>query len=106
VATSDNIRDVRFFPDSRLNYAENMLREPDKRLAIIAHRDDGTRRTITRKELYDKVSSLAQALQAMGVSKGDRVGAIVTHDIEAIIGYLATSSLGAIWSSCSPDFGP
>lgn len=106
VAPSDNIRDVRFFPDSRLNYAENLLREPDDRLAIIAHRDDGTRRTITRKELYDKVSSLAQALQAMGVCKGDRVGAIVTHDIEAIIGYLATSSLGAIWSSCSPDFGP
>ncbi|MGU3575214.1 acetoacetate--CoA ligase [Brucellaceae bacterium C25G] len=106
VAPSDNIRDVRFFPESYLNYAENLLREPDDRLAIIAHRDDGTRRTITRKELYDKVSSLAQGLQNMGVGKGDRIGAIITHDLEAVIGYLATSSLGAIWSSCSPDFGP
>lgn len=106
VALSDSIRDTRFFPESRLNYAENLLRKADDRLAIIAHRDDGTRREITRKELYDKVSSLAQGLQAMGVGQGDRVGAIVTHDIEAIIGYLATSSLGAIWSSCSPDFGP
>ncbi|MFK4824988.1 acetoacetate--CoA ligase [Paenochrobactrum sp. BZR 588] len=106
IAPSYNIKDVCFFPESRLNYAENLLREPDERLAIIAHRDDGTRREISRKELYDKVSSLAQALRKMGVVKGDRVGAIVTHDIEAIIGYLATSSLGAIWSSCSPDFGP
>jgi acetoacetyl-CoA synthetase len=64
---------TRFFPDARLNYAENLLRKPDDRLAIIAHRDDGTRRTVTRRELYDLVSRAAQALAASGISRGDRV---------------------------------
>ena len=100
------IREAEFYPGARLNYAENLLREADDRLAVIALRDDGTRRTITRRALYDAVSCLVQALAASGVREGDRVGAIVTHDIEAIVGYLATSAIGAIWSSCSPDFGP
>ena len=102
----EDIRSARFYPDARLNYAENLLREPDDRLAIIAHRDDGTRRTLTRRELYDQVSRLVQALQDAGVTTGDRIAAIVTNDMEAIVGYLASSAIGAIWSSCSPDFGP
>jgi len=102
----EDIRSARFYPDARLNYAENLLREPDDRLAIIAHRDDGTRRTLTRRELYDQVSRLVQALQDTGVTTGDRIAAIVTNDMEAIVGYLASSAIGAIWSSCSPDFGP
>ncbi len=101
-----SIRDAKFFPQARANYAENLLREPDDRPAVIAHRDDGTRRTITRRGLHDEVSRMAGALRAEGVKEGDRVAAIVTHDIEAIIGYLATAAIGAIWSSCSPDFGP
>lgn len=100
------LRDVRFFPEARLNYAENLLRGNDDRLAIIAHLDDGSRREITRAVLYDQVSQITQALRADGVGPGDRVGAIVTNDIEAIAIYLATVSVGAIWSSCSPDFGP
>ncbi|UJQ93426.1 acetoacetate--CoA ligase [Mariluticola halotolerans] len=100
------LRDAQFYPGARLNYAENLLRNPDDSLAIIAHRDDGTKRSITRRDLYDAVSRAEQALRAEGVVAGDRVGAIVTHDIEAIIFYLATSAIGAIWSSCSPDFGP
>ncbi len=100
------LRDAQFYPGARLNYAENLLRNPDDTLAIIAHRDDGTKRTITRRALYDAVSRAEQALRAEGVVAGDRVGAIVTHDIEATIFYLATSAIGAIWSSCSPDFGP
>jgi len=102
----EDIRSARFYPDARLNYAENLLREPDDRLAIIAHRDDGTRRTLTRRELYDQVSRLVQALQDAGVTTGDRIAAIVTNDMEAIVGYLASSAIGTIWSSCSPDFGP
>jgi len=102
----EDICSARFYPDARLNYAENLLREPDDRLAIIAHRDDGTRRTLTRRELYDQVSRLVQALQDAGVTTGDRIAAIVTNDMEAIVGYLASSAIGAIWSSCSPDFGP
>ncbi|WP_375142887.1 acetoacetate--CoA ligase [Pelagibacterium sp. 26DY04] len=102
----DDIRDAQFFPDASLNYAENLLRRRDDGLAIIAHRDDGTRRTLSWRQLYDQVSRFAQALSAEGVGEGDRVAAIVTNDLEAIIAYLATSSIGAIWSSCSPDFGP
>jgi len=100
-----SIRDAEFYPGARLNYAENLLTRRDDGVAIIAHRDDGTRREITWRGLYDRVSQVEQALRAEGVSEGDRVGAIVTHDIEAIIFYLATSAIGAIWSSCSPDFG-
>lgn len=101
-----SIRKAQFYPGARLNYAENLLRYRSDALAIIAHRDDGTRRTITQRVLYDEVSRLEQALRMLGVTEGDRVAAIVTHDIEAIVGYLATSAIGAIWSSCSPDFGP
>jgi acetoacetyl-CoA synthetase len=106
VVPGPDLRATTFFPDARLNYAENLLREPDDRLAIIAHRDDGTRRTVTRRELYDLVSRCTQALAAEGIGPGDRVAAIVTNDIEAIALYLATAAVGAIWASCSPDFGP
>ncbi|RYE08657.1 MAG: acetoacetate--CoA ligase [Hyphomicrobiales bacterium] len=106
VRTGATLRDTRFFPNARLNYAENLLREPDERLAIIAHRDDGTRRALTRRQLYDLVSRIAQALRAEGVGPGDRIAAIVTNDIEAIATYLASAAIGAIWASCSPDFGP
>ncbi len=105
-ASSNDIRDVRFYPGARLNYAENLLQHADDTLAIIAHRDDGTRRTVTRRELYSQVSRMTSALTAEGVTTGDRVAAIVTNDLEAIIGYLACAAIGAIWSSCSPDFGP
>lgn len=99
-------RDVRFYPGARVNYAENLLSRRDDGLAIIAHRDDGTRRTMTRRALYDAVSRMVQVLEANGIGQGDRVAAIVTHDIEAIVSHLACSAIGAIWSSCSPDFGP
>ena len=105
VAGAD-LRHDRFFPEARLNYAENALRAPDDRLAIIAHRDDGTRRTLTRRELHDLVSRCTQALAADGVRPGDRIAAIVTNDIESITLYLASAAIGAIWASCSPDFGP
>ncbi len=88
------IRDAEFYPGARLNYAENLLRDADERLAIIAYRDDGTRREISRRKLYDEVSRMVQALVHAGVKEGDRVGAIVTHDIEAIVSYLAVSAIG------------
>ena len=100
------LQDTRFFPDARLNYAENLLRSPDDSLALIVHHEDGTRRTLTRTELYAAVSRMVQALQSEGVGVGDRVAAVVTHDVEALVGYLATAAIGAVWSSCSPDFGP
>ena len=65
------MREAQFYPGARLNYAENLLREPDSRLAIIAHRDDGTRRTITRKVLHAEVSRMVSALRAEGVGEGE-----------------------------------
>ena len=106
VAPGGDLASTRFFPEARLNYAENLLREPDERLALIAHRDDGTRRTLTRRALYDLVSRAAQALTANGIGQGDRVAGIVTNDIEAMVLYLAVAAIGAVWASCSPDFGP
>lgn len=106
VISHTDIQRVQFYPGARLNYAENLLRNPDDSLAVISHRDDGSRRTITRRELHDLVSQLVQALRKEGVGEGDRVAAIITNEIEAIAGYLAVSAIGAIWSSCSPDFGP
>lgn len=101
-----SIRDTKLFPQVRLNYAENLLRDADERPALIAYGDDGRRREISRAQLRDEVSRMVQALRAEGIKPGDRVAAIVTHDIEALIAYLATAAVGAIWASCSPDFGP
>ena len=84
VRSAADIRDVRFFPEARLNYAENLLADPDERPAIIACRDDGTRRALTRRGLYDLVSQLVQALRAEGGGPGDRVAGIVTNDIESV----------------------
>ena len=106
VRLAAGLRETRFFPEARLNYAENLLREPDDRPAIIAHRDDGTRRELSRRQLHDLVSRCAQALTAEGIAPGDRVAAIVTNDLEAIALYLACAAVGAVWASCSPDFGP
>jgi acetoacetyl-CoA synthetase len=100
------LQDTRFFPDARLNYAENLLRNPDATCAFTVQYENGAQRSISRAELHARVSLIVQALQAAGVGVGDRVAAIVTHDIEALAAYLATSALGAVWSSCSPDFGP
>ncbi len=106
VAPGADIAATRFFPGARLNYAENLLRAADGRPAIIAYRDDGTRRQLSRRELHNLVARCAQALRAENVGPGDRVAAIVTNDIEAVALYLATAAIGAIWASCSPDFGP
>ena len=101
-----HITETRFFPDARLNYAETVLREPDDRLALIACRDDGSSRRLTRRDLSALVSRFAQALRAEGIGVGDRVAAIVTNDVESIASYLACAAIGAVWASCSPDFGP
>lgn len=98
-------QDSRFFPDAKLNFAENMLRRRDDGLALIFRGEDKVERTITHKQLYDQVSQVRQALQAQGVVAGDRVAGYLPNMPETIIATLATASLGAIWSSASPDFG-
>ena len=100
-----SIKDAKFFPNARVNYAQNMLRDADDRLACVFTGEDGRRETITRKGLYDLTSRIAAALRAQGISKGDRVAGFVPNCIESIAAMLAVQSLGGIWSSCSPDFG-
>jgi acetoacetyl-CoA synthetase len=107
--SGESMREAKFFPDAKLNYTENLLRDatdtPDTP-AIIAHRDDGSRRQVSRAELAAKVSRIVSALRAEGLGPGDTIAAIVTNDLEAIEFYLASAAIGAIWASCSPDFGP
>jgi len=102
---AEGVRQYRWFPGAALNFAENLLRYQDEEPAIIAWNESGGRRTLTNKQLYDSVSQAAQALRASGVREGDRVAGYLPNIPEAVIAMLATASLGAIWSSCSPDFG-
>ncbi len=101
----ETMREARFFPDAKLNFAENLLRRRDDGVAIIARAEDQWQQQLTWNELYQQVSQVAQALQAAGVKSGDRVGGFLPNIPVAIVGHLAAASIGAIWTSCSPDFG-
>ncbi|MCH7823773.1 MAG: acetoacetate--CoA ligase [Acidobacteria bacterium] len=128
IADGDKMPGARFFPDARLNFAENLLRNAsavgrqdasgggrrnaaagtvpmDDDDALVFWGEDAVRRRLSHDELYDRVARLSRALGAMGVGPGDRVAAFLPNMPEAIIGMLAAAALGATWSSCSPDFG-
>src|SRR3990172_7887417 len=92
-------------PAARLNFAENLLRGRGGSDAIVFWGEDRVKRRLSQDELHDLVSRLAQALAAAGVKKGDRVAGYLPNLPEAVAAALASASLGAIWSSCSPDFG-
>ena len=94
-----------FFPDASLNFAENLLANADDSPAISAHGEDGRHHTLSRADLASKAMALAGWLKANNVSRGDRVAAFTPNVAEAIITMLATATLGAVYSSCSPDFG-
>jgi acetoacetyl-CoA synthetase len=102
---ADKMPGAKFFPGARLNLAENLLRRRDDKDAIVFWGEDKVKRRLSARELYDQVSQCAQALKAVGVREGDRVAGYVANVPEAVIAMLATTSLGAIWSSASPDFG-
>ncbi len=101
----DRMPGARWFPQARLNFAENLLRRRDRGLALFFRGEDRIASRVTFAELYHEVSRLAQALRASGVKPGDRVVGYLPNLPGAIIAMLAATSLGAIWSSCSPDFG-
>ncbi|MDH3350144.1 MAG: acetoacetate--CoA ligase [Gammaproteobacteria bacterium] len=101
----DNIMDAGWFAGSELNYAAHLLRERGERSAIIFCGEDGSRQDISFEQLRQAVADVAAGLRRSGVNKGDRVAGFLPNCPEAIIAMLATSSIGAIWSSCSPDFG-
>jgi acetoacetyl-CoA synthetase len=105
IENPDAMPGARFFPDARLNFAENLLRRRDDEVAIEFWGEDKARRTLTFAQLADQVARTRTALKALGVKAGDRVAGFLPNMPEAVIAMLAASSLGAVWSSCSPDFG-
>ena len=96
---------ARFFRDTRLNFAENLLNYDDGQPALVFRNEQGTRRALSYKELRETVARIADGLRTAGVVAGDRVAAFMPNLPETMIGMLAAASLGATWSSCSPDFG-
>ena len=95
----------RWFPAARLNFAENLLRYRDDRPALVFWNENGRQRELTYAELHEQVALVARGLRAMGIVAGDRVAGWMPNLPETVIAMLATASIGAIWSSCSPDFG-
>ena len=96
---------AKWFAGSRLNFAENLLRYRDDRPAILFRREDGSGGELSYRELHAEVMRVGEWLQSLGVRAGDRVAGYLSNGVEAVIAMLATAGLGAIWSSCSPDFG-
>ena len=96
---------ARWFPGSRLNFAENLLRFCDDRPALVFWGEDKVQRRLSYAELYRATALMAAYLKTLGVGPGDRVAGLTPNLPETVVAMLATTSLGAIWSSCSPDFG-
>jgi len=96
---------TKWFVGAELNFAENLLRYRDNKTAIVFSNEFGQRRTLTYAELYSAVATFAAFLKSVGIGVGDRVAGFMPNLPETVIAMLATSSVGAIWSSCSPDFG-
>ncbi len=96
---------AKWFSGARLNFAENLLRYRDDQVALIFKGEDHDSTTMTYSELYDEVARVAKSLKEAGVQMGDRVAAFMPNMPETIVAMLAAASLGATWSSCSPDFG-
>ncbi len=105
VAVGAGMLGTSWFPGLELNFAAHLLRHDDDRTAITAEDERGRTRTITYRQLRRQVAQLAAAMRAMGLTRGDRVAGFLPNIPEAVIAMLAAASLGAIWSSCSPDFG-
>ena len=95
----------RWFPDATLNFAENLLRFSDDREALVEIDEGDARRALTYGQLREQVSRLASWMRGQGIQPGDRVSGFMPNCTEAVVAMLATTSLGAVWSSCSPDFG-
>ncbi len=105
LARPDDIMDAGWFEGARLNYASNLLRHTGDRPAIVFSGEDGSRSELSFDALREQVAGVAEGLRRAGVVKGDRVCGYLPNCPEAIVAMLAAASIGAIWSSCSPDFG-
>ncbi|HEX6533766.1 MAG TPA: acetoacetate--CoA ligase [Gemmatimonadaceae bacterium] len=105
MAPPDAERGPRWFPGARLNFAENLLRHGDAREALVFWNEQGRGRALTYAELRAEVARAAAGLRALGIGAGDRVAGYLPNLPETVVAMLAATSIGAIWSSCSPDFG-
>jgi len=105
LADGEKLPGARWFPEAKLSFAENLLRRRDSKPAIIFHREDGRRGELSFADLHDQVGRLQRAFRDAGLRPGDRVAAYLPNIPEAVTAMLAVASLGATWSSCSPDFG-
>ena len=101
----DRFPGARWFPEAHLNFAENLLRHRDDRAALVFRSETGESAELSYEELYLAVARTARALRQAGVEKGDRVAAFMPNLPETVVAMLATTSIGAVFSSCSPDFG-
>ena len=101
----DRMPGARWFPEARLNYAENLLQNRDAGEALVFWGEGKVRRRMSRAELYAEVARFQQFLADAGVGEGDRVAGYLPNLPETLVAMLATTALGAIWSSASPDFG-
>ena len=105
VTDIDRLPGAKWFPQARLNFAENLLRRRGDGDAIVFWGEDRVKRRLSHDQLHEAVSRLAKALRAEGVVAGDRVAGFMPNMPETVIAMLATASIGALWSSASPDFG-
>ncbi len=94
-----------WFAGARLNFAQNLLRRQGDEEALVSWNESGRLRSLSYRELYREVAATASALRRLGVGPGDRVAGFLPNIPEAVVAMLASASLGALWSSCSPDFG-
>ena len=100
----DKIYDQSFFPNLQINYSENILRSLNDE-PIIFRNELGVRQVLSKTEIQEKVGKLSNYLKSIGIKKNDRIVAVAANTPNTIISFLAVNSIGAIWSSCSPDFG-
>jgi len=105
VADLERMPGARWFPGARLNFAENLLRHTGPAEALVFHNEAGRQLALTRDELRAAVAGFAGALRSLGVGVGDRIAGFVPNRPESVIAMLGAASVGAVWSSCSPDFG-
>ena len=105
LADPDKMPGAQFFPEARLNFAENLLRRRGPEDALVFRGEDKVQRRLSWDQFHDQVARLSQALAELGVGKGDRVAGFMPNMPEAVIAMLATTALGGVWTSCSPDFG-
>ena len=105
IQPASEMRNTKWFVDAKLNFSENCLWRRNENIALIYANENGERKKISYYDLFLEVQNLSNYLKSLGVKSGDRVAGFVTNRIETVVAMLATTSLGAIWSACGPEFG-